>query len=237
MNGPLALIGGWVHSLPCLPVDRRLMELVGKPRPVVTIVPFASNPRRRPQAGQTGRRFWEDLGAEVRIAVPDPVDRLPGPDALEGTDIVVLTGGYPVRLRSALAGSPMWSRIEGMWARGVAVSGSSAGCMELCEWTVRLQPPNPFTLVPGLGLLRNCVCLPHFNRYRISRLSPRLLRLAGLTLIGVDERTGLIGTGDDFEVIGAGSVTLVRNGAAFRYPSGARFRLDVPTGLIPLADL
>lgn len=234
MNGPVALIGGWVHSLPCLPVDRRLIELVGKPRPVVTIVPFASSARRRPRTEQTGRLFWEELGAQVRIAIPDALGRVPGCNALEGTDIVVLTGGYPVRLRSALAGSPMWSRIQAMWCEGVAVSGSSAGCMELCEWTLRLQPPNPLALVPGLGLLRNCLSLPHFNRYQISMLSPRILRLAGLTLIGVDERTGLIGTGDDFEVIGAGAVTIIRNGEVCKYPSGARFGLDLDTGLIPI---
>lgn len=216
-----------MHSLPCLPVDYRLIELMGVKHPVVTLVPVASSRRRQPQAEQTGRRFWEDLGAEVRVAVPNRVGSDQEPDAFEGTDIVVLTGGYPVRLRTGLAGSPMWTRIQELWAQGTAVSGSSAGCMELCEWTLRLTPPNPLTLVPGLGLIKNCVSLPHFNRYGISRLSRRLLRLADLTLIGVDERTGLIGTGDDYEVIGVGAVTIIQRGTEVRYPSGAHFELSL----------
>jgi cyanophycinase-like exopeptidase len=227
LNGPVALIGGWVHSLPCLPVDHRLMELVGRERPVVTLVPFASSRRRLPQAEQTGRRFWEELGAEVRVALPNVAHSNHKPHALEGTNIVVLTGGYPVRLRSGLAGSPVWTRIQELWAQGAAVSGSSAGCMELCEWTLRLKPPNPFALVPGLGLIKNCVSLPHFNRYGISRLSRRLLQLADLTLIGVDERTGLIGAGEDYEVVGVGAVTIIREGRSVRYPSGAKFELSL----------
>ncbi|MEX2552263.1 MAG: Type 1 glutamine amidotransferase-like domain-containing protein [Actinomycetota bacterium] len=227
MNGPIALIGGWVHSLPCLPVDHRLIELVGKERPVVTIVPVAASRRMLPKAVRTGRRFWEELGAEVRVAVPNEDEPQEESDALEGTDIVVLTGGYPVRLRSGLSNSPLWTKIQELWARGAAVSGSSAGCMELCEWTLRLKPPNPLALVPGLGLIKNCVSLPHFNRYGIARLSPSLLRLADLTLIGVDEKTGLIGAGDDYEVVGVGAVTIIRNGAAVRYPSGAGFELTL----------
>lgn len=230
MKGPIALIGGWVHSLPCLPVDRRLMELVGRDRPVVTLVPFASSDRRRPQAEQTGRRFWEELGAEVRIAVAGGQGTADQSEVFEGSDIVVLTGGYPGRLRSRLAGTPMWGTIQGLWGEGLAVSGSSAGCMELCEWTLRLKPPNPLALVPGLGLMANCVSLPHFNRYGISKVSPALLRLAGITLIGVDERTGLIGVGDRFEVIGMGCVTLIQNGSTEKYPSGARFELDLSPG-------
>jgi cyanophycinase-like exopeptidase len=225
LNGPIALIGGWVHSLPCLPVDHRLMELVGREQPVVTLVPFASSRRRMPQAELTGRRFWEQLGAEVRVARSNLAEADHQPHDLEGTDIVVLTGGYPLRLRSGLAGSPIWTRIQELWAHGTAVSGSSAGCMELCEWTLRLKPPNPFALVPGLGLIKNCVSLPHFNRYGISSLSRKLLRLADLTLIGVDERTGLIGAGESYEVVGVGAVTIIRNGSAVRYPSGAQFEL------------
>lgn len=192
---------------------------------MVTIVPFASSPKRLPQCERVARRFWEELGAEVRIAIPDAPGDARDADPIAGTDIIVLTGGYPVRLRSKLAGTDLWTSILALWAAGTAVSGSSAGCMELCEWTVRLQGPNPLKLVPGLGLLKNCVSLPHFNRYGISRLSPRLLRIAGLNLIGVDERTGLIGSGDRYEVIGEGCVTIIRDGQVAKYRCGAFLEL------------
>lgn len=225
-NGPVALIGGWVHSLPCLPVDRRLVELTGKERPLVTIVAFASSARRRHRAEETGRRFWHELGAEVRIAAPDDPES-PGPsDALEGTDIVVLTGGDPRRLRTHLRGSPTWHTIRRLWSEGAAVSGSSAGCMELCEWTLSLELPNPLGLTSGLGLLANCVSLPHFNRYGISFWS-RCLALGDRTLIGIDERTGLVGKGGTWEVIGAGGVTVIQGQSNTRYSSGCRFELDL----------
>jgi hypothetical protein len=65
--------------------------------------------------------------------------------------------------------------------------------------------------------------MPHYNTFGKSWAS-RLLEISQVTLIGVDEYTGMLNDGaQTWTVHGAGSVTLYRNDQIVTYEAGRSF--------------
>ena len=94
--------------------------------------------------------------------------------------------------------------------------------MVLCAWYF---DPGAGCVEKGLNLVPNALILPHHNTFG-KNWAPRLLREApGVTLIGIDERTGMLddGHGSQWSVWGDGSVTLYRAGAVESFPAGTTF--------------
>lgn len=213
MTGPLALLGGSEHREPCGPVDRWLLEHTGAHRPLVAVIPAASLPGTRPATIALARNYWAGLGARVIPVSPEAVG--PAIDAVVQADLIVITGGVPALLIRALATSPLWDAILDRWYHGAGLSGSSAGAMALMSWRLRLAPPSPFGLVPGLGPLTGHVIVPHFDRFVLP--VPAMRRLvarqqqtyATNAVLGIDECTAYVTHEETTHVLGAGSVTFV----------------------------
>jgi cyanophycinase-like exopeptidase len=99
--------------------------------------------------------------------------------------------------------------------------------MVLCQWRLRLAPPNPLALVPGLGPVGSCLVVTHFNRFGMRRLAgPVAGWWSALTVLGLDERTAVVGQDGVFAVIGQGAATRFFAGAGVRCPPGTE--LDLP---------
>lgn len=229
--GPVALVGGWEHTSGCEPIDQYLMQVIGRTRPLVTIVPAASSDRMVPIATERALGYWSRMGGKVQVALAGR--EKPGNvlEALEGADIIVLTGGQSERIRHTLHGTQVWKRMVELWAGGTALVGSSMGLMELFEFRFKLWPPKSLSLVSGLGLLDGYVAVPHFDKYGLRRWSARVApRLGDLGLLGLDERTGLVGWVGDFKVVGSGSATVIKGHTRTVYPSGSSVDLKVVTG-------
>jgi cyanophycinase-like exopeptidase len=240
-SGPIALIGGGEHREATEPIDRRLMDYTGKDRVQVAVVPVASSPHKLPSAAALARNYWTALGARVAFALPGEKPPQMALDALAEPDIIVLTGGVPDRVVTALGASTVWDRILELWTNGAALSGSSAGSMALFEWRLRLYPPHPFQLVPGLGPLSHFVSLPHFDRYvmghhwRFDWLHHAAESFQGAGILGLDEGTGLVGWDGRYSVLGRGAVTVLDEGRWQTYPRGASADLEldpIPTRVI-----
>lgn len=240
--GPIALIGGSEHREGCEPIDRWLMEQAGRGSVKVTVVPAASSARKLPATAALARNYWTALGAHVALAIPASGSER-ALDALAEPDLIVLTGGFPDRIITSLGASTLWDRILELWADGAGISGSSAGSMALFEWRLRLLPPHPLRLIPGLGPLGEYLSLPHFDRYIGDRHGRRLwvrrmaASLRGLGVIGLDEATALVGRDGRYGVLGRGSVSLLHQGAWQAYPSGAAVDIEMgqKPGLYPVA--
>jgi len=216
--GPIALIGGSEHLPGCEAIDRWLLAATGAQRPVVTVVPLASSIRTHGRAVERARRWWREFGVEAVIAGPTAAER---DRSIERADIIVLTGGVPDRLYSRLAGSATWDLILERWRQGAALSGSSSGAMVMASHRQSVRPP--FKVRPGFGLIANCAVAPHhelsFPRWVAER---RAVRLPGIAIIGVDERTALIRTrSDEFRVVGSGGVTILNDQRSEHFPHGA----------------
>jgi cyanophycinase len=114
------------------------------------------------------------------------------------------------------------------YATGAVVAGSSAGAMVMCEF---YYDPSRGQVVKGLNLVPNSIVLPHHNTFGKSWAS-RLLEISEVTLIGIDEGTGMLDDGaGTWTVYGAGDVTLYRNGQVEIHPTGRSFSVyEVPPG-------
>lgn len=236
-KGPVALLGGGEHRRGTEQIERTLLELTGVAAPRVTVLPVASAARQVGMVASLARNYWMGLGASVRIALPDAGGVRQALEAVDDADVVVLTGGVPNRLVAALGASPVWDRILQRWQEGTALVGSSAGAMSLFAWRLRLYPPHPFELVPGLGPFDGWIAAPHFGRFHAQRwAAPVSHRFAGLGVLGIDEGTALVGRGDRFTVVGGGRLTLVEDGRVTVHEPGADVRLDLGVGQ-RLADL
>lgn len=227
-SGPVALIGGWEHTRGCEPIDLKVLEIIGRSEPVVTVVPAASSERMVPIATERAQVYWQRLGGLLKVALPGRDDPSQIRDAIEEADIIVLTGGQSERIRYALHHTPTWEQIVARWAQGAAVVGSSMGLMELFELRFKVWPPRPLSLVPGLGLLHGHVAVPHFEKYGLRWWSPRVARRLGeLKILGLDERTGLVGREGSFHVVGKGRVTVLGAEDHSVYPAGSEIDLKL----------
>jgi cyanophycinase-like exopeptidase len=193
----------------------------------VVILPVASFRGQAAAAGALAVSHWSRLGARARAVVPASGYDHVALEMIDGADLIVLPGGVPNRLISALADTPLHRAIALQWEAGAGVTGSSAGAMGLFEWRLNLYPPDPFRLIPGLGLLGGFVVAPHFDRLRARRwCRPFLGRMGGLAVLGIDESTGLIGRDGELQVLGRGSVTTAGSQGIEVWPAGSRLRLD-----------
>jgi cyanophycinase len=231
MPGPIGLLGGLEHYEPTMPIDRRMLDEVGVFAPEVVILPLASFRRQAAAAGDLAYQQWTRLGARARVALPRTGSDPEVIETVAGADVIVLPGGVPNRLMAGLEGTPILDQIVSRWKAGAGVTGSSAGAIDLFEKRIRLYPPNPFKLIPGLGLLHGYVAAPHFDRLRVARwFSPFIERLEGLGVIGIDESTGLVGRDGSMQVLGTGSVTIATGSGIEVYPTGSTvdLHLSVP---------
>jgi peptidase E len=216
VTGLLALLGGGEHTVGCEAVDAHLLTQVDSPRPVVTIVPLAAGPRARARTVSLAVTWWKQLGATVVVA-PRAING--ALQAVDEADIVVLPGGMPDRLHGRLVGTPLWHRIVDRWRQGTHVSGSSSGAMVLGRWRQSVLPP--FALQTGFDLVPSVAVAPHYDQpvprafaaWR-ARTHPRL------TIVGIDERTALVGREGSFRVFGVGGVTVRRHLALQTWQAG-----------------
>ena len=86
-------------------------------------------------------------------------------------------------------------------------------------------------MIEGLKLVPNSLVLPHHNTFGKSWAS-RLLEISKVTLVGIDEGTGMLDDGaGTWTVYGAGDVTLYRNQKVEIHPTGKSFSVyEVPPG-------
>jgi len=227
--GPIALLGGGEHLPSCEQIDRRLMTLTGVGRPRVVVIPSAASSRQMPRTAALARNHWQRLGAaSVAFVLAGQSDPRADEEAIGAADVIVLPGGHPDQLMHHLAASSLFDAIYDRWLCGAALSGSSAGAMCMFRWQLRLYPPNPLKLQPGLGLLDNFVAAPHFDRFRARRWVSWAARwLDDVSVLGIDESTGVVGAFDDLHVLGAGGVVVVDRRVQTEYRSGERVGVEV----------
>jgi len=211
MSGPLALVGGGQWQEGC-EFDRALIDAVGANE--VLVLPTASAYEHPERLVDAASAWFSTLGVSTRGLMV-----LKRPDALEASNVdavraarfVYLAGTSPMHLRSVLKDSPLWDAILETWDAGMALAGSSAGAMVLCDPMVDPRG-GAFTL--GLGLVENRTVVPHHDTWSEEK-AHRTLQLApkGLIVAEVDERTALIRDPDgSWRSEGAGDVTAWRDG-------------------------
>ena len=229
LSGYLLLEGGAEFGGEMALPDRRAIQLAGGAAAPVSIIPTAAAADNNHQrAGQNAVRWFRSLGA-TRVTSLPLIDRTSAgraeiAEALQKSRLVYMLGGFPGYLAQGLRDSPAWQAILLAYESGSVVGGSSAGAMVLCEY---FFDPSTGKLAAGLNMLPGCCVLPHHEHAGKDWAARLLPELPGVTLIGIDERTGMIDDAGDgaWMVYGKGAVTLYRQGQVERYTQGATLLL------------
>ena len=182
----------------------------------VVVAPLASPPGESyRRTGEEGARWYRSLGAPDVLVAPDPREHpAEGLDVLRSARLVVLPGGSPARLLSALQSTGADRAVADVLADGGVVSGASAGAMVLCSWTVLPDAPGGLAAVAGLGVVRGAAVLPHWRPGDARQDWQDALAAAepGLELLGLAEQSGVLVDGGTLTAVGAAPTRLLTTG-------------------------
>lgn len=213
--GPLALVGSGEYLPEMAEVESGL--LAGRPPRYVQLATAAV------PDGPTVVERWHNLGiAQAERLGVEPVvvpvaNRADADDPamaakIPGAGLVYLSGGDPAYLADTLRDTAVWREIVVAWRGGAALAGCSAGAMALTSWVPRLRNPRQGA-AHGLGLLGHMRVIPHFDTFaaRVPDLVSRFLQPYDpvVTVVGIDERTALVGGPQHWKVQGHQSVWLL----------------------------
>ena len=227
--GYLVLEGGAEFGGRMRDPDLCALELAGGFDTPLRIIPTAAAPDdNHRRAGGNGVRWFQSLGANNVISVP-LIDKASANDAgianeLRSAKLIYLLGGFTHYLGQTLKDSLAWTAVEEAYKDGAVIAGSSAGAMVMCEY---YYDPYERKIHEGLNLVPNSLVLPHHNTFG-KNWAPKLTReIPNVTLLGIDERTGMIDDGEDnmWNVYGAGEVVLYRDRGMERYKEGDGFKI------------
>jgi cyanophycinase len=213
-RGALALVGGGEWTLPCRPLDTRLLELAGTDE--VLVVPTAAAFEHPDRVVEQASEWFRELGAKVtglRVLNRRDAEEHAHVATLKAARFVYLSDGSPLHLRSVLKASALYDAIVHAYDAGAVIAASGAGATVLCDPMV---DPRGGAYTVGLGLATGLAVFPyhgtaadHLRERSIDLLPPDAV------LVGVDEQTALVReAGGQWEVVGAGSVTVYRRGEA-----------------------
>jgi cyanophycinase len=226
--GTLLLEGGAEFGGQMREPDLKALELAGGSDAPVRIIPAAAAPDHNHQrAGNNGVRWFQSLGAKDVVSIP-LIDRARAHDeeiarSLRDARLVYLLGGFTHYLGQTLRESLAWLAILDAYQNGAVIAGSSAGAMVMCQY---YYDPGQGHIHEGLDLVSNSLVLPHHNTFGKSWAPSLKNQAPDVTLIGIDEQTGMINDGaEKWTVYGRGAVTLYTGSHSSTARSGDSFSL------------
>lgn len=226
-SGPIALVGSGEY----LPVMQEVeSNLIAGRNPKYVQIPTAAAPE-----GQRSLDYWVTLGEQQAqrigvVAVPVLVNsRVDAESAefarqIDDAGLIYLSGGNPSFLANTLRDTLVWRAIESAWRNGAALAGCSAGAMALADHIpgLRLTAHAP---TRGLGTLPHIRVLPHFDRMfaHLPDFFSRFMNVPdGVTVVGIDEDTAIVGGPYEWEVQGRQSAWLFVSGHRVEFPVGSK---------------
>jgi cyanophycinase len=211
-KGRLVIVGGGGSTEP---IRLRALELAGGPKSahVLLVSHAASDPHL---AGQVMVQVWKEAGVK-HLAVLELTDQKAAVEAIRDADLIWMRGGSQTRLMEALGREPISRAFRERYQEGAIIGGTSAGAAVMSRLMIagyiRLRD-EPGGLKPrtadGLGLWPEVIVDQHFlRRHRIDRLKMVVREHPNLLGVGIDESTGVIVKGREFEVIGKSDVMVL----------------------------
>ncbi len=236
MPGTLVIIGGGEDRTGDRVVLSRVAELSGGADARIVVLGTATTVPD--DVGPMYEKAFDGVGVgDVRFLPCATREEANSPrtvEAIEHATGVFFTGGDQGRIAAVFGGSDADTALHTAWERGAVVAGTSAGAAMMSTTMIlgggEQIPTNNVRTGPGLGFVSGIVVDMHFaERGRIARLLAVVAMFPHELGLGIDEDTAVVVSGTRFEVIGAGSVTVVDAGHA----TGVRIPAD-GTGPIAL---
>jgi cyanophycinase len=229
--GPIALVGSGEFLPQMQEVDRWLL---GGRTQRAAFLPTAAGlegPESIDHWMSLGTNHYAGLGVEpVQVAVLNRTHAEDSvlADLLNDVGLVYLSGGNPGYLSNSLRDTVVWKAIVAAWQNGAALAGCSAGAMALTAHAPKVHQ-GQMTPSPGLALLPHLSVLPHFDQMPtwVPGFMDRAIadQQPGITTVGIDEDTALVGGPYEWTVMGRLQVTVFGPSGLTTYGAGSEIVL------------
>lgn len=221
MPGDYGLVGGEEFRVGCEDMDLEIMRASGQNPARVVVIPTAAvtGPAK---AANDGVTHFGKLGGDSRQLMVLEKEHANDPALLEGLSgagVIYFTGGNPDHLLETLRDSDLLAAILQAVDRGAVLAGSSAGAMVMGSM---MRRPRSGGWVEALGLTPNIAVLPHHEGSDPAETSRQLQGQvpAGLTVLGIDARSGCLGRPGNWRAVGSGKVTVYQGAEWSVFSSG-----------------
>ncbi len=213
MEGTLILEGGSEFQGAMALADQAAIALCGRKDICVRIIPTAAavdNNYRR--AGSNGVNWFKSLGVDdvssVEVIDQESANDQKNAQQIAAADLIFILGGSPLYLAQALNATLCSQSLLHAYSNGKILCGSSAGAMYLCQYFFN---PMDKRIHEGINLLPEIIFLPHHYKFKESWLPAIKKVMYGITIIGVDEETAILGKpSSNWEVYGKGEVNIYK---------------------------
>jgi len=217
-RGPLVIIGGAEDREGECIVLREFVRAAGGTKAHIAIMTAATGFPQ--EVGEEYRQIFERLGAAsaqpVHTEHREDSEKEAALRIIQQATGIFFTGGDQSRIVDFIRGTSLEAAIHQRHDRGAVVGGTSAGAAMMPDQMIigGASVSNPsigaVDMGPGMGFMPGIVVDQHFaQRGRIGRLLAALVLQPAVLGLGIDEDTGIIVQGDEFEVIGRGCITVV----------------------------
>lgn len=221
--GALVIIGGAEDKEGDCVVLREFVRAAGGVDAEIAVMTAATS--LPGEVGDEYIRVFERLGAKrVDVVHTDRREDSEREDNLEKVKEatgIFFTGGDQSRIVEYIKGTPLDDAIHQRHREGAVIGGTSAGAAMMPDEMIieGASVSNPSVdaveMGPGMGFLPGIVVDQHFaQRGRLGRLLAALVLQPAVIGLGIDENTAIIVTGDEFAVVGAGTITVVDESTA-----------------------
>ena len=222
MPGLIALVGGEEFRAGCEEMDREVMRASGKDPARVVVIPTAAvtGPAKAANDGVTHFSALGGVAEQLMVLDGSHANDAGFIAPAEEADVVYFTGGSPDHLLATLQDSELLRALTAGLERGLVWGGSSAGAMVMGSV---MRRPSSGGWIEGLGVAPGIGVLPHHERRDPRETLGELRQSApsGITYLGIDARTGVLGGPGNWRVVGSGRVTVYQANDFAVFESGA----------------
>ncbi|PZU98568.1 MAG: cyanophycinase [Leptolyngbya sp.] len=216
--GALVIIGGAEDKEGDCVVLREFVRAAGGVEAEIAVMTAATS--LPGEVGDEYIRVFERLGAKrvdvVHTDRREDSEREDNLEKIKEATGIFFTGGDQSRIVDYIKGTPLDDAIHQRHREGAVIGGTSAGAAMMPDEMIiegdSVSNPSvgAVEMGPGMGFLPGIVVDQHFaQRGRLGRLLAALVIQPAVIGLGIDENTAIIVTGDEFEVVGAGTITVV----------------------------
>lgn len=221
--GALVIIGGAEDKEGDCVVLREFIRAAGGVEAEIAVMTAATS--LPGEVGDEYTRVFERIGAKrvdvVHTDRREDSEREENLEKIKGATGIFFTGGDQSRIVEYIKDTPLDEAIHQRHREGAVIGGTSAGAAMMPDEMIvgGASVSNPSVdaveMGPGMGFLPGVVVDQHFaQRGRLGRLLAALVLQPAVIGLGIDENTAIIVTGDEFQVVGAGTITVVDESTA-----------------------
>jgi cyanophycinase len=220
-RGRLVVIGGAEDKEGDCVILKEFVRLAKADNARIVIMTVATD--QPEELGKEYRKVFKRLGAsDVKVVDVSKREDTASEKALKAIDeatALFFTGGDQLHITALIGGTEMDRLIKGRHDKGLVLGGTSAGAAMMSNSMMlggdsECNPRSGSVEIgPGMDFIIGTMIDTHFSqRGRHGRLITAVAHYPQDLGLGIDEDTAIIVTGNEFEVIGSGAVTVIDAG-------------------------